>query len=285
MHDPSISIITVVYNGADYLETAMQSVLHQEYPELEYIIIDGGSTDGSLEIIKRYEDQLAYWVSEPDDGIYNAMNKGLAVARGDIIGLLNADDYYLDGALRKVADVYRRHGGELWYGKILKLRQVDGEDLFIELEPDLQAMERRMSIFHPATFVHRTVYERIGTFDESFKLAADYEFLLRAYKSGCCFQYVDQPLSVYRYGGASSSALNLHWEGYRILRKYNLPYMKEGIGAIVRFIVKYNLRKLLSRMLRLLGFESLIEQRTNRKWRSLQARQRSAYPTHPNNSA
>ena len=99
---PKVSIITVVFNGAQYIEQTIKSVINQDYNNIEYIIIDGGSTDGTQEIIKKYEKDIAFWISEKDTGIYSAMNKGWRKSTGDIIAMLNADDYYLEGAISKV---------------------------------------------------------------------------------------------------------------------------------------------------------------------------------------
>jgi glycosyltransferase involved in cell wall biosynthesis len=96
---PLVSIITVVLNGAKYIEQTIKSILDQNYANIEYIIVDGGSTDGTLEILKRYNDKIDYWVSERDKGIYFAMNKGISFAKGELIGILNADDFYLEGAV------------------------------------------------------------------------------------------------------------------------------------------------------------------------------------------
>ena len=124
MLNPKVSIITVVYNGAEYIEQTIQSVINQSYKNLEYIIIDGGSTDGTQNIIKKYEQNIAYWVSEKDAGMYHAMNKGWQKATGDIIGVLNADDYYLEETIQKVVAVFENQNTAIVFGGMTKLRKI-----------------------------------------------------------------------------------------------------------------------------------------------------------------
>ncbi|HKC67578.1 MAG TPA: glycosyltransferase family 2 protein, partial [Bacteroidia bacterium] len=114
--NPLVSVITVVYNGAKHLEQTINSVLDQEYKNVEYIIIDGGSADGTIDIIKRYEDKVDYWQSERDGGIYFAMNKGISLAKGELIGILNADDFYLPDTVRKVVDADKFAKADIYYG-------------------------------------------------------------------------------------------------------------------------------------------------------------------------
>ena len=114
-----VSIITVCYNSAKTIKRTIKSVAEQDYEEIEYIIIDGGSTDGTLDIIDRYKDKISVLVSEPDEGIYDAMNKGIARATGDIIGFMNSDDWYADGAIVAIAEAFKKTEAEIVYGKTI----------------------------------------------------------------------------------------------------------------------------------------------------------------------
>lgn len=181
---PTVSIVTVVLNGARYLERSMDSVLGQSRPPDEYIVIDGGSTDGSVEIIRGREHRLAYWCSEPDRGIYDAMNKGIRRATGDIVGILNSDDWYEEDSLEAVTRGYQRSGAEIVHGAIA-VHDEDGTPVHVA-QPRNYPLARLFStpFKHPAMFVARTAYDRIGLYDTEFRLAADYDWMLRAVRSG-----------------------------------------------------------------------------------------------------
>ena len=195
-----ISVITVVRNGADVLEETMRSVLEQDYPDVEYLVIDGASTDGTLAVAERWRDRLAVLLSEPDSGIYEAMNKGIRLAGGDVIGLLNAGDRYLPGALRLVAESFRKEGmdgrifwGDVEYSRLGRVRGFRPENL-----------RRGAFAPHPSMFVPRAVYRRIGLYDDSFRLLGDYEFMYRAINvCGIRPLYVPAPIAFYREGGLS----------------------------------------------------------------------------------
>lgn len=198
---PLISIITVVYNGATHLEQAINSILGQSYSNIEYLIIDGGSYDESLEIIKRYDEFIDYWITESDKGIYDALNKGLSLIKGDVIGLLSADDYYEPDALLLVANAfaYARESG-LFYGNSYILQ----EDLELRyLSIGKLELWRGMTFKHQAMFVPRQIYQCLGQYDTSYRIAGDYEFVLRAIKSKIPFIYIDHALVNYRNTGLS----------------------------------------------------------------------------------
>lgn len=181
---PQISIIVAVYNGALTLQQCIDSVALQTYQHKELIIIDGGSTDGTVELLKSNQQQITYWVSEPDRGIYHAWNKALLRARGEWICFLGADDHFWD------EPVLTRMAGELAklppdirvaYGQIMLLNG-RGEPLYAVGEPWERLKQRfltSMCIPHPGMMHHRSLFEQHGGFDESFRIAGDYEFLLR----------------------------------------------------------------------------------------------------------
>ena len=216
---PLISVVTVVRNGAAHLEQTILSVLGQSYDNVEYLVVDGGSTDGTVDILRRYQDRLDYWVSEPDHGIYDAMNKGLQLAGGELIGLLNADDFYQPGALEMVAQAYCSEGTHgIYYGDNIVLQ----EDLALIYRSHATLRYwLGMPMCHQAMFVHQDLYERLGGYNTRYRFAADYEFLLRAIAANVAFVHVQGYLVSYRNTGLTSvhyaSSLG---EAKRINREY-----------------------------------------------------------------
>lgn len=198
---PLISVITVVLNAERLLEETIASVLEQGYPNLDYVVIDGGSTDGTPEIVERFRKRIAAFVSEPDRGIYDAMNKGLGLARGELVGFLNAGDRYLPGALEQVANAARQWpAAGIFYGDTL-VEQEDAEMMF--LVPGTMNHRRGMGFHHPAMFARRRVCDAMGGFDLAFSLAADYDLVLRALRAGVSFHHIEATLDVYRNCGES----------------------------------------------------------------------------------
>ncbi|MGH8677506.1 MAG: glycosyltransferase family 2 protein, partial [Burkholderiales bacterium] len=196
--DPLVSIVTVVRNGVSTLSRTVQSVLAQDYPRVEYIVVDGESTDGTLDLLRSYEDRLALWVSEPDAGISDAFNKGIALARGDIIGLLNSDDWYEPDAIRSAVAAMQHSGADIACGK-LQYWEADRNTYLVTSDPEL--LESGMTVGHPTVFARRTCYARIGLYRLDFRLAMDYEWLLRAKAGGARFVAVDRCLSNMQGGG------------------------------------------------------------------------------------
>ncbi len=179
---PKISIVTPSYNQARFLERSILSVLNQGYPNLEYIIIDGGSTDGSVDIIKRYESKIAYWVSEPDRGQANALNKGFIKASGEIIGWLNSDDMYCPGSLFHVARWFRAHPEcDVYYGG---LYLIDPSDQVIDAHWACTTDPRYtfyvgLDVHQQALFWRRELMFRVGLLDEGLHFCLDRDFILR----------------------------------------------------------------------------------------------------------
>lgn len=200
---PVVSIITIVRNGEACIEKAIQSVLSQTYPNVEYILVDGGSTDGTLGIIRRYEDKIAYWVSEGDRGISDAFNKGIERATGELVGILNSDDWYEPDAIRLAVEAFLENPGSgVVYGW---MNYWQGNKLAHVYKSDHTGLPSRMSISHTASFVAKWVYNKHGVFDETYKYAMDYELVLRFFYSGVKFVYINKVLSNMSAGGASYS--------------------------------------------------------------------------------
>ena len=202
---PLISIITVVRNGAVHLRETIESVLGQNWPNIEYIIIDGDSTDGTLDIIRSYDQRIDYWASEPDKGIFDAMNKGITLAHGELIGLLNADDWYEPGAIETAAAAFcEMKLPGIYYGDKYFV-QVD-MGLTYEFPASLEFW-RGMTICHQAMFVHHDVYLCLGCYDLTYRLAADFDFFVRAIRKDVTFIPLNRYVVNFRDDGASSKAL------------------------------------------------------------------------------
>ena len=212
---PLISVVTVVYNGAATLEQTIQSVLGQTHGNVEYVIIDGGSTDGTLDIIRRYEDKIDLWRSEPDGGIYDAMNKGISLATGEYVAMLNADDWYEPGTCALVAQEISRGLADVYHG-VLRYVGESGETLKVE-GYTVELLGRGM-IAHPTCFVSREVY-RTERYDTSFRSAADYELMNRLYRQGRNFHFIPEIMADFRTGGMSAGRVSV-LESLRIQRAY-----------------------------------------------------------------
>src|SRR5882724_3849250 len=171
---PLVSIITIVYNGEEHIEGTIKSVLDQTYPNIEYILIDGGSTDGTIEIINKYRHAIAFFISEKDSGISDAFNKGIRRANGEIIGIINADDWYENDTVAKVVE--QIGDSDISYGDLRLLK--NGKTDFI-LKGDHNYLDREMTINHPTVFAKRKCYEQFGLFDIKYKCAMDYDLVLR----------------------------------------------------------------------------------------------------------
>jgi glycosyltransferase involved in cell wall biosynthesis len=207
-----ISIITVVYNGAAYIADAIRSVLGQDYPHVEYIVVDGNSRDNTVDIINSFASKIDHFVSEPDNGIYDAMNKGLALASGDIVGILNADDIYANcHILSQVARKFQTTACEALYGDLVyvEANQVDRIVRYWKTGEYYQgAFVDGWMPPHPTFFVRRGVYERLGNFNTSLRTAADYELMLRfMYVHQINVAYLPQVMIKMREGGASNATL------------------------------------------------------------------------------
>lgn len=224
---PRVSIVTPSYNQAQFIEETIRSVLLQGYPNLEYIIIDGGSTDGSVEIIQKYEPWLTYWVSEPDEGQADAISKGFARAKGDVVAYLNSDDVYLPGAISCAVSHFAQDSGlALLHGDLLlvdastsKVGKRHGK------EGDFLRFFLRLSnpILQPSTFLTREALEAVGGVDAAFHFAMDYDLWCRVGLRDLKIQHVSEYLSLFRIHGRSKTrtdVLSFAQERLQMVEKY-----------------------------------------------------------------
>ncbi len=242
---PLVSIITVCYNSEKYIEKTIQSVLNQTYDNIEYIIIDGKSTDNTVDIIKKYENQIDFWKSEEDKGISDAFNKGLRKANGEIIGILNSDDWYEKEAIQTVIDLYSKTGKDFYVGA---LRYWENDHCFISY-PDPRYAEKitycMPRLNHPASFFKKDVYDEIGLFDTDMDYAMDYDFFLRATESGKKGCLTKEILSNMRLGGASDTdAIKAYFETFkkapRKMRAF-IWFIYSSIKVVIRRIIPLSL--------------------------------------------
>jgi glycosyltransferase involved in cell wall biosynthesis len=229
-----ISILTATYNSEKTLRDTIESVLRQSCRDFEYILIDGGSKDNTVDIIKEYEPKFEgrlRYVSEPDNGIYDAMNKGIRMATGDVVGILNSDDFYTsDDALQKIADAFEHNDIDATYGDI---HFVNDDDLTKMVRYYSSAVFKRSFMrfglmpAHPSFYCKREVYEKYGAFDISYRIAADFENLLRLifiYRIKTL--YIPKDFVTMRTGGASTAGFDSR---KKIMHEHLRAMKKNGV--------------------------------------------------------
>jgi|SRR6185437_11404125 len=248
---PLVSIITIVYNGEKHIADTIRSVAAQQYPNLEYIIVDGGSRDNTLAIVGQFPDVVTTVISEKDEGISDAFNKGLMRARGEIIGMINADDWYEAGAISRA--VAAMGDKDIVYGD---LRLWKGGAVDFIYRGSHAHLRREMTVNHPTVFIRKSCYDRYGLFDKQYKCAMDYDVLLRFLVNGCRFVYVPAVLANMRWEGLSDSRWML---GVReTLAIKNRYYPRERLGNRLYFY-KHALANGLPRLLKRLGLTGLVK--------------------------
>jgi len=240
-----ISVVTAIYNSKNTILSALTSVRQQDYPHVEHVIVDGSSTDGTLEILRSHVDDIDVLISEPDTGMYSALNKGIRHSSGHVIGFLHGDDFFADGGvLRTVAGYFEKSNIDGLYGDL---------DYVSYSHPHKTIRRWRSGCFssrklswgwmppHPTLFLRKEVYERLGGFDETYKIAADYDFILRLLSSSeTKIAYVPQVLTKMRLGGLSNRSLK------NVVRKSREDYRALSANAVGGFgaLVWKNISKL-----------------------------------------
>lgn len=241
---PLVTIVTVCYNSQATIRKTIESVLRQTYPNIEYVLIDGKSKDRTLGIIREYQECFEgrmKLVSEPDQGIYDAMNKGIRLAAGELVGILNSDDYYEAGAVEEIVKAWDKRGMQILYGLMRTLK--DGKEYSVSMLSH-QFLNEHM-IWHPACFVTKDVYNQIGFFDTQYRSVADYDFMLRARDSRkVTFVPVYSVIANYSEGGMSKSSAG-YLEGLKFRRdKGMLSNVTYTMARIYEPIRRWGQRKL-----------------------------------------
>jgi glycosyltransferase involved in cell wall biosynthesis len=254
-HLPLITIITVVYNGVADIEKTISSVLGQSYGNIEYIIIDGGSTDGTLDVIRKYDTRIAYWVSEPDRGIYDAMNKGVVLASGDWINFMNAGDTFYGTDVVEHVAAAADDTADLIYG--------DCEMIYDPASSFIWKAGRPESLWSGMVFRHQSLFTKSGIckkyqFDLEYKVGADFAFIYRCYRDQLKFRKLDRIVSTARLGGMSDiqlltgirdmhRAVARHQKGLKVTFYYGwliaLTYVKMKIKMILPSTVLQHIRQ------------------------------------------
>ena len=236
-----VSIITVVWNNKDTIKDAIDSVLNQTYEDIEYIIVDGASKDGTIEVVQSYGDKITKFLAEPDKGLYDAMNKGIALATGDVVGILNSDDFYIDEfVIEKVVKVFKAKEVDSLFADLVYVKSDNIAKTVRHYDSSKFSPEKFAYGWmpaHPTFFVKRSAYEKYGLFKTDYKIAADYELLVRfLYKYKLTYFYLQEVIIKMRMGGASTSGL-----------KSNLILNQEIIRACSENGIKTSMVKVLSK--------------------------------------
>jgi GT2 family glycosyltransferase len=239
-HRPRVSVITVVRNNARNIERTIQAVLGQAYDNLEYIVVDGASTDGTVDVIGKYRDRIHHFVSEPDEGIYDAMNKAIDLVSDaeSYVIFANSDDRLFSPHAIEAA-IEKGRGADLIYGK---MRLTDGEAVAImgrEVESNDLALE---TLCHPATLMRRRLFESVGKFDTSFRIAADYDLIVRCFQHPVSTRFVDEVISEMQMGGISEDRFMLSCaERKRVVRaRFDLPHRLMGVSQVNLYDIPRN---------------------------------------------
>lgn len=270
-----ITIITVVFNNKEGLEKTIKSVLSQKNKTFEYIVIDGGSTDGTVDVINKYENIIDYWISEPDKGIYDAMNKGAKEATGDYLYFLNSGDYFYDNkVLTKIVNILIKEDIDLVAGRVIAL--YNDYYVYSRLYSHSKNCQIKMKGWmpsHQGMFVKKTWLEKFGGFDIDYQSAADFDFFCKLYKLGGHCKFVDNGIAYISTGGFGSNKKIKYREKYSIIKKhfgvlyafvfyFNKPLFEQNLKKI---LLKLHFKNLYKYLLRIKGKGIMYKYRGNKE--------------------
>lgn len=239
-NNPLISIITVVYNGEKYLEQTINSVINQTYKNIEYLIIDGGSTDGTIDIIKKYENHISYWISEPDKGLYDAMNKGILKAKGELIGMINSDDWYEHKTVELMANAYMKNPSKSIFHADRYDIDENGNKKIKRFNPSVFKFKYYgMTYNHPSMFITKNEYN-IHLYDTKLRSLSDNQFVLEAFlRDSSTLFYINEVVVNYRLDGISSSLSKSQKlkEGFIARKNAKLSFLENVFSFLFRFFI------------------------------------------------
>lgn len=235
-----VSIITVCFNSASTIESTIQSVVEQNYHDIEFIIVDGKSTDSTLQIVEKYKSKISKFISEKDQGIYFAINKGISMSTGDIIGILHADDFYINkNIISTVVKSFSKNNSDTVYGDLQYVDRIQSDKIIRNWKSGEYSdglFEKGWMPPHPTFFVKKICYDKFGSFNTTLKSAADYEMMLRLlHKHKCSTTYVPEVLVKMRVGGKSNLSLANRIKANREDKKaWMLNGLKPGLFTFIR---------------------------------------------------
>jgi glycosyltransferase involved in cell wall biosynthesis len=240
-----ISIITVVFNNASQIKYAIDSVLSQTYQNIEYIVVDGASTDGTIKLIETYQDKISVFLSEPDKGLYYAMNKGINLATGSVIGILNSDDFYVDNSvIERVVSEFENTSVDSVFADLVYINSRNTSRVIRYFDSSIfnpSLFSYGLMPAHPTFFVKKIFYDKYGKFCVDFKNAADFDLLVRfIYINKITYSYIDKVIVKMRLGGASTSFSSIWTNNIEILRACKVNGIKTNMFKILlRYVLKF----------------------------------------------
>jgi glycosyltransferase involved in cell wall biosynthesis len=251
MKQPLITVITVVRNRVKTIEQAMLSVLNQNYPNIEYIVLDGGSTDGTVEIIKKYADRISYWESGSDGGMYFALNKGILMAKGELIGVCHSDDFlHRSDVVSRIAAIHAKEDADIYHGDgIMFLEYPNYCGFTIKKSQAEMITKTENSILHPSTFINRTVFERFGLYDTEYRSASDYELMIRFAINQVRFFHVGFVVCCIRIDrkGRVSNNIYSYIEAYKFHKNHKTGNHNKYLFGFLECLMRRVARNILSR--------------------------------------
>lgn len=245
---PLITVVTVVRNGRKTIERTILSVINQTYTNIEYIIVDGMSSDGTLDIIMKYEDKIDYWISASDNGIYDAMNKGIDQATGKWILMVNSDDCFIDNmVLEKICGELLKTHADIVHGNMIVVYPNGRKRHIIPAKEDI--LRKKMCLNHGTCFIRNTVYEK-KRYNWQYKIAGDYDFLLWCYINNISFEYIDESIILFSAEGVTGRPSLGNMDAYKIWKNYFgnpkafLFFFRDTFPKIIKIPIKLILLKL-----------------------------------------